>query len=287
MATCATTTVELEPIELQSRPPLAKVSSHVQTERLGDGSERRSQGSRLAEAGGVEPDATPHVSAVEKWNEPKINKFRVGAAFWSLLLMGANDAAYGVSSPEDLRRNDVNNDRLSSHRYASTFGPSGYANASQLEKYYDLTYTVVSMVFVSPFVGYVLSAIINNWLHLKIGQRGIAMLCGVCHILAYVVIAAHPPYIALIFAFMFAGFANGLGDAAWNAWIGNLAKASELLGFMHACYGAGGVFSPLVATAMITRGDLPWYTFYYIMVSPHTLDESARDIDTFRSASPS
>lgn len=94
---CATTTIELEPIELQSRPPPVKLNSQVQHDQLGD-AERRSQGSRLAEAGGVEPDETPHVSAVEKWNEPKINKFRVGAAFWSLLLMGANDAAYGVST---------------------------------------------------------------------------------------------------------------------------------------------------------------------------------------------
>jgi fucose permease len=66
---------------------------------------------------------------------------------------------------------------------------------------------------------------------------------------------------------MVAGLGNGLSDSAWNAWIGNLPRATELLGFMHACYGVGAVISPLIATAMITRAHLPWFTYYYVMVS--------------------
>lgn len=37
------------------------------------------------------------VEAAEKWNSPRINIFRLGATFWSLMIMGANDSAYGVS----------------------------------------------------------------------------------------------------------------------------------------------------------------------------------------------
>lgn len=36
-------------------------------------------------------------AALEKWNEPRINAYRSFATFWSFLVMGANDAAYGVS----------------------------------------------------------------------------------------------------------------------------------------------------------------------------------------------
>jgi len=36
-------------------------------------------------------------AALEKWNEPRINACRSFATFWSMLVMGANDAAYGVS----------------------------------------------------------------------------------------------------------------------------------------------------------------------------------------------
>lgn len=122
---------------------------------------------------------------------------------------------------------------------------------------------MVSLVFLSPFVGYVLSAALNNWLHKTIGQRWIGFICGCCRIVAYLIISQHPPYPVLVVAYAVAGFGNGIGDAAWNAWTGNLANSSELLGFMHAVYGAGGTVSPLIATSMITGGTLEWYTFYY------------------------
>lgn len=125
---------------------------------------------------------------------------------------------------------------------------------------------MVSLVFLSPFIGYVASALLNNSIHLKYGQRGIAVIASGCHILAYAIIAAHPPYPVLVLSFILAGFANGVGDAAWNAWMGNLANSSELLGLLHACYGVGGVVSPLVSTSMISKGSLPWYNFYFIMV---------------------
>lgn len=129
----------------------------------------------------------------------------------------------------------------------------------------------MSLVFLSPFVGYVASALLNNMLHLRFGQRGVSILCSSCHIVAYAVILAHPPYIALVFAFILAGFGNGLADAAWNAWVGNLAHSSELLGLIHALYGVGGVMTPLVATAFITKLGLEWYSFYYLMARRNCL----------------
>jgi len=66
--------------------------------------------------------------------------------------------------------------------------------------------------------------------------------------------------------FILAGLGNGFEDSAWNAWIGAMANANEVLGFLHAFYGLGATIAPLVATTMITKGGLPWYTWYYIMV---------------------
>lgn len=116
-------------------------------------------------------------------------------------------------------------------------------------------------------MGYTAAAFLNNIIHLKMGQRGVAFLSSGCHLVSYIIIAVHPPYPVLVIAFMLAGFGNGIADAAWNAWIGNMARANEMLGFLHGLYGAGAVLSPLIATTMITKGNLPWYTFYYLMVS--------------------
>ncbi|KAF4450310.1 hypothetical protein F53441_6593 [Fusarium austroafricanum] len=179
---------------------------------------------------------SPPAEIAESWKYPRANIFKTGAAFWSLLTSGANDAAYGALIP-------------------------------YLEEYYDLSYIVVSLVFLSPFVGYILAAVLNNTLHRRAGQRGIGFICGLSHIVAYIIICVHPPYPALVVAYCLAGFGNGIGDAAWNAWIGNLDRANETLGFLHAFYGVGGVMSPLIATNMIAKANLPWYTFYYVMIT--------------------
>lgn len=149
--------------------------------------------------------------------------------------MGGNDAAYGAILP-------------------------------YLQRYYNISYTVVSLVFLSPFVGYIAAASTNNLLHKTLGQRGVAVIGPTAHLIAYLVICLHPPYPVLVVVFILAGYGNGILDAAWNAWIGNLANPNELLGFLHGFYGLGAVISPLVATTMMTQGGLPWYNFYYIMI---------------------
>jgi hypothetical protein len=45
---------------------------------------------------------TAAVEVAESWKYPCENVFKTGAAFWSLLTSGANDAAYGVSSLSSL-----------------------------------------------------------------------------------------------------------------------------------------------------------------------------------------
>ena len=142
----------------------------------------------------------------------------------------------------------------------------------KLQEYYNLTFIVISLVFLSPLVGYTASALLNNTIHLKFGQRGVGVLVPICHLIAYIIIAVHPPYPVLVIIFMIAGFGNGLADAAWNAWMGNMANPNEVLGFLHAFYGLGAVLSPLIATTMITKGDLQWYKFYYVMIGMAVLE---------------
>lgn len=115
-------------------------------------------------------------------------------------------------------------------------------------------------------VGYISAAALNNTLHKTIGQRGIALIGPGAHLLAYIIISLHPPYPALVCVFVLAGFGNGVLDAAWNAWLGNLTNPNELLGFLHGFYGVGAVIAPTIATTMITEHGMEWYTFYYIMI---------------------
>jgi len=58
-------------------------------------------------------------------------------------------------------------------------------------------------------------------------------------IVAFVVTCNHPPYPVLPVVLALSGFGTGLEDGAWNAWIGNMENANEMLGFLHAAYGLG------------------------------------------------
>jgi len=277
-------------------------------------------------------DPTNEVNKLEKWNHPRINMYRYLTTLFCLILMGMNDAAYGVSLLKAIWKEkltfylgfDPICKRLIPHSgafayvsppsylliliyvhltlvlgihaiafilYLSFHSSNSYFHfpppsalvftrlpllprpisliSTQLEVYYNIDYTIISLVFLAPFVGYTLAAFLNNTVHMRFGQLGVATIGPTCKIIAYVVICVHPPYPVLPVIFMFAGFGNGLEDSAWNAWVGNMENANEMLGFLHGAYGLGATISPLVATAMVTKAHLLWYNFYYLMVSFH------------------
>jgi fucose permease len=141
-----------------------------------------------------------------------------------------------------------------------------------LEEYYGLSYTLVSLIFLAPFVGYSTAAVSNNWIHVKFGRRGIAVLGAAFHLVTYAIICTHPPYPVVVTILCFTGFGSGLIDAGWNAWVGSMANSNEVLGLLHGFYGLGAVISPLVATSMVSKAHLQWYSFYYVMVGAAALE---------------
>jgi fucose permease len=125
----------------------------------------------------------------------------------------------------------------------------------------------VSTIFVIPFFGYLIAALLNNRIHLAVGQRGIAFLGPLFRLFSYVPMALHPPsFWVLPLAMACTGFGNGINDSAWNAWVGNLRSTNELLGLIHGAYGFGGIIAPLLASAMITKLGLQWYTYFYVVI---------------------
>jgi fucose permease len=138
--------------------------------------------------------------------------------------------------------------------------------------YYQLSYTVVSLIFLAPFIGYSLAAISNDKLHNLCGQRGVAIIGPIHRILAYIALTQHPPYPVIIVFLVFSGFGTGLLDAAWNAYVGDFADANQILGILHAMYGLGSTLAPLIATALITQAHTPWWVYYYIPMGLNVLE---------------
>lgn len=42
--------------------------------------------------------------------------------------------------------------------------------------------------------------------------------------------------------------------------------------YQHGSYGLGGVLAPIIATAMITRANLGWWTFSYVILGALVLE---------------
>lgn len=92
--TTTSSTVELESVDYQHALPLKDVGGLAsEGRRLGS-----HEGPRDADMGVRDslPAPTTSTPVVESWKYPRSNLFRVAATFWSFLVCGANDAAYGV-----------------------------------------------------------------------------------------------------------------------------------------------------------------------------------------------
>ncbi|KAL9127218.1 MAG: hypothetical protein Q9217_003856 [Psora testacea] len=196
--------------------------------------ENHHEGHQLSDAQGQAQDPENAVEALARWNNPKINLWRLATLFFTFINFGMNDACFGALLP-------------------------------YIQEDYHLSYIVASLVFLSPFVGYTLAALVSDRLHMRYGRRGIALTAPMSRLLAYIVVTVHPPYPAVVVILTFAGFGNGLLDGAWNAWVGTMSHANQILGLLHGCYGAGATISPSIATAMVVKYGLDWWQFFYLM----------------------
>ena len=71
--------------------------------------QQHTTGLRLSDTKGIQSSDDPvenlpspttqAAEKLERWNHPRSNLFRTMAAFWSFVVMGSNDAAYGALIP--------------------------------------------------------------------------------------------------------------------------------------------------------------------------------------------
>ena len=101
-ATSSTCVVEEPPTELHdlsgyiSKPQNAKVTGSHTSLRISDSKGDRSDDDPVENL----PSPTTQAAArLERWNAPRSHLYRSLAAFWSFVVMGSNDAAYGALIP--------------------------------------------------------------------------------------------------------------------------------------------------------------------------------------------
>ncbi|KAL4794386.1 hypothetical protein BDV19DRAFT_379508 [Aspergillus venezuelensis] len=173
------------------------------------------------------PTCRMRLNKPQRWNGPSTNKWRMPATFASFAscaVVGASDGVYGMSA---------------------------------LVPY--LVNPAVSLIFMTPFEGYTLACTGVNKIHMKFGQRRLATLAPLCHLIPFIIMATVPHFSVLLVAYAFIGLGNGLIGAGWNTWISDMVNASTLMGLFHTSYGLGRVTSRRGATLeLVASGLLFW-----------------------------
>jgi fucose permease len=178
-------------------------------------------------------DVSPTAQVDEK---PGTLGFRIVAAMYSFALLGLFASSIGVMLPS-------------------------------ISHHYTLSDLRVSLIFLVNPIGYVAAAQSNDLIHAAFGQRGIAFLAPIFHIIAALSIAIHPHFYVLLVAFAVVQFGTGLVDGPFCAWAAVMENPNRTSGLLHGSFSVGAAVGPFLATTLMTFGHRPWFDWYYVLVS--------------------
>jgi MFS family permease len=176
---------------------------------------------------------------VPSFFDPPMNKYRVLAACLIYFGNGMNDSAPGALLP-------------------------------YIEAYYNIGYAVVSLIWITNAVGFILAAFFTDMILSRLGRARLLMLSELLMIAGYVMAACAPPFPAVVVSYLINGFGYAMNLALNNVFCANLANSTVVLGLAHGSYGLGGILGPIVATALVSNGVL-WSRFYLIVIGVRTL----------------
>ncbi|KAJ9610110.1 hypothetical protein H2204_015464 [Knufia peltigerae] len=169
---------------------------------------------------------------VQSFSNPPRNRWRVASATVFFLMMGMNDAATGALIP-------------------------------YLEVEYNIGYAIVSLIFVTNAFGWLVMAPVSQMIEARAGRSRSYIIAASLMSIGYTALVCAPPFPVVVMSFFLLGLGMALFLGMTNAFIVNLVNGTVLLGLCHGIYGLGGVVSPIIATAIVSKG-IRWSYYYFI-----------------------
>ncbi len=166
---------------------------------------------------------------------PAEQRRRLGLAFSSFILIGANDAALGVLLPSIIA-------------------------------HYGIDKATAALLFPATTLGFLLAAFNSGMLLEQLGRRTYLMVGAGIFVAGAGIVALTPPFPALLPALFVIGFGEALLDAGFNAYVAGLPRNSALLNYLHAFYGTGALLGPLIASAILAR-SWGWNVTYLVWLT--------------------
>lgn len=142
-----------------------------------------------------------------------------------------------------------------------------------LEDHYHLDDRKASLIFLVAPLGYLIGAWLNDRIHMRFGQRGIAVIAPVFQAIFTVLAGTlHTPgqrgFPIFLIATSIGNIGNGLVDGSWCAWAGGLGgeRTNTVQGLLHGSFSIGAGLGPFLAETMFSVGNLPWWMWYYVLL---------------------
>ncbi|KAH3684994.1 hypothetical protein WICPIJ_004026 [Wickerhamomyces pijperi] len=132
-----------------------------------------------------------------------------------------------------------------------------------IEKYYKISYALVSLIWLGTAIGFIIIAFTAHLLENQFGKHVMLTVSCVCFTICYSIVASGLPFPGVVIGFLFAGLGGAIGLSQYNIFMSKLLNGSKYLGIFHGTYGVGATVSPLIATAMLNRGVI-WHYFFLI-----------------------
>lgn len=140
-----------------------------------------------------------------------------------------------------------------------------------IREHWDLSFVLVSMLFVGTFVGCIIAATFVSPLMDKFGYGKMISGAAALALIFPIVFLTMPPFPVLIVAMIFSGMSTSTLDALVNVWISQRPKADVRLGFLHCLYGIGALCSPLAAIPFIEKRGVAFQYFFCVSLGLATL----------------
>ncbi|KAI0136781.1 major facilitator superfamily transporter [Xylariales sp. AK1849] len=179
----------------------------------------------------------PAIEALPSLTNPPMNKYRFSALCVQTFLAGLTDSAPGALIP-------------------------------YMEKYYNIGYAVVSLIFISNALGYIIAAPFVAALQARLGRARALAVCDLLIAAGFIPLAVAAPFPAVVAGYLVLGFGFAVNLSISNVFTANLRNGTTLLGLMFGSYGVGGIVGPLIATSIVsTAGPAAWHRFYFLTIA--------------------
>ncbi|WP_338252305.1 MFS transporter [Dictyobacter halimunensis] len=132
-----------------------------------------------------------------------------------------------------------------------------------MSRYYGVDKSVIGLIFVTSSIGYFISALFSSIVLERLGMRLFLVIGALTFLLGALTLGIKPDFGIVLVTRLFMGLGVAMIEMGLNAYVVAQARHASQLNTLHAFYGAGALFGPLVAAFLLTTA-WGWSSVFYL-----------------------